>query len=482
MQTAVISNLVEFLSKSVTPFHAVAEMSERLAREGFTELSEQSEWTLSRGKGYFVTRGGSALIAFRVPAEDFSACQMVASHCDSPGFKLKTNHTVNAGEHYTKLSVERYGGPIMSTWLDRPLGVAGRIVVRDGDRARQLLTVNAGEHYTKLSVERYGGPIMSTWLDRPLGVAGRIVVRDGDRARQLLVDTGRAVALIPNMPPHLDRGTADSHKYDLRTDLMPLFAEGKDKDLIKVLAERAGVESDSVLSHELFLYSRDRGELYGEGGEFLAAPRLDDLACVFASLEGIIGAKQSQNMAVHCVFNNEEIGSATREGAGADFLPRTLGRIFSVLGYSTERANSILAGSILLSADNGHALHPNHMEMFDRENSPVLNGGVVIKQSAGKKYMTDAMTYTLVQQLCERGQIPYQVYHNRSDIAGGSTLGCIAVENISVRMADLGLAQLAMHSTLETAGAHDVEHIVRLMENFYGSTIFISDNEFRIEQ
>ncbi len=435
MQTAVISNLVEFLSKSVTPFHAVAEMSERLAREGFTELSEQSEWTLSRGKGYFVTRGGSALIAFRVPAEDFSACQMVASHCDSPGFKLKTNHTVNAGEHYTKLSVERYGGPIMSTWLDRPLGVAGRIVVRDGDRARQLL-----------------------------------------------VDTGRAVALIPNMPPHLDRGTADSHKYDLRTDLMPLFAEGKDKDLIKVLAERAGVESDSVLSHELFLYSRDRGELYGEGGEFLAAPRLDDLACVFASLEGIIGAKQSQNMAVHCVFNNEEIGSATREGAGADFLPRTLGRIFSVLGYSTERANSILAGSILLSADNGHALHPNHMEMFDRENSPVLNGGVVIKQSAGKKYMTDAMTYTLVQQLCERGQIPYQVYHNRSDIAGGSTLGCIAVENISVRMADLGLAQLAMHSTLETAGAHDVEHIVRLMENFYGSTIFISDNEFRIEQ
>lgn len=435
MQTAVISNLVEFLSKSVTPFHAVAEMSERLAREGFTELSEQSEWTLSRGKGYFVTRGGSALIAFRVPAEDFSACQMVASHCDSPGFKLKTNHTVNAGEHYTKLSVERYGGPIMSTWLDRPLGVAGRIVVRDGDRARQLL-----------------------------------------------VDTGRAVALIPNMPPHLDRGTADSHKYDLRTDLMPLFAEGKDKDLIKVLAERAGVESDSVLSHELFLYSRDRGELYGERGEFLAAPRLDDLACVFASLEGIIGARQSQNMAVHCVFNNEEIGSATREGAGADFLPRTLGRIFSVLGYSTERANSILAGSILLSADNGHALHPNHMEMFDRENSPVLNGGVVIKQSAGKKYMTDAMTYTLVQQLCEIGQIPYQVYHNRSDIAGGSTLGCIAVENISVRMADLGLAQLAMHSTLETAGAHDVEHIVRLMENFYGSTIFISDNEFRIEQ
>lgn len=434
MQSKFVDGLISFIDRSVSPYHSVAEMSERLKTAGFTELRENDVWDLTRGKAYFVTRGSSAIIAFKIPETEFSGCQIVASHCDSPSLKLKTNFTVNSKDVYTKLSVEKYGGAILSTWFDRPLAVSGRIMVKDGNKTKQVL-----------------------------------------------VDSERNVVLIPNMPPHLDRNTVDSAKYDMKTDLMPLFAQGKDKDLLKLIAETANVEVENIVSHELFLYNAVKGSFFGSENEFLAAPRIDNLACVYASLQAIIDSKNSKNMAVHCVFNNEEIGSATREGAGSDFLLRVITRVLSVLGYDNEKINTTLASSILLSADNAHALHPNHTEMFDAENYPVLNAGVVIKESSGKKYMTDVISHALVKQLCEDNKISYQVYHNRSDIPGGSTLGCIAIDNFSVKMADIGLAQLAMHSTLETTGTTDIDHMVALLEKFYSATILISDDEFEIE-
>lgn len=415
--------LLDFIDRSPSCFHVIKNVGELLTAAGFARVKETEEWHLESGKGYFVTRNDSSLIAFRLPqTEQPMGFHIAASHSDSPSFKVKEKPESAVEEHYIRLNTEKYGGMILSTWLDRPLSVAGRIAVR-------------GEN----------------------GIVTKTVNVDKD----LLV--------IPNVAIHMNREMNNGVAYHPQTDMLPLFADGSGKQtLLKTVAEAADVEEDSVLGQDLFLYTREKGKFIGADGEFLLAPRLDDLQCVFASVKAFSACAPKQYISVCAVFDNEEVGSGTGQGADSTFLEDTLQRIGEAAGLTGSGYLRLLAGSFLISADNAHAVHPNHPEKADPTNRPYLNGGIVIKYHGSQKYMTDAVSAARLKELCGRAGVPYQTYANHSDIAGGSTLGNISSAHVSVSGADIGLPQLAMHSAVETAGAKDTQYAVCLFREFFG--------------
>ena len=412
--------LLRLIRRSPSPFHAVETLRQQLAEAGYRELREDEPWTLERGGRYLVSRGGTALIAFRVPEGEWRGFLLTASHCDSPTFRVKG--TLAGPENYLRLSVEPYGGMIMSTWMDRPLTLAGRGIFRRGG-----------------------------------GVESRLIYVD----RDLLV--------IPSLAIHMNREVNKHAAFDPKTDLLPLLGLGEDGDaLARLAAESAGAERADLLALELSLCPREPGFVGGAAGELLVSPRLDDLQCVYGCLEGFLQARAGGGMAVYCVFDSEEVGSATRQGADGTLLRETLERICAALG---RRLGEEGPHSMMLSADNAHAVHPNHPEYADPRQRPRLNGGVVIKHNANRRYTTDAMAAALVGELCRRAGVPVQDYANRSDLPGGSTLGAIANTHFSVLTADVGLAQLAMHSACETAGAEDTDHLIRCAAAFYGACL-----------
>jgi aspartyl aminopeptidase len=413
--------LLAFISASPTAFHACRNLAERLAGEGYTELDERDEWPLRAGGRYFVQRNGSALIAFRIPAGGVSGFLMMAAHADSPSFKIKAHAAVPTSGMYTRLNVEKYGGMLCASWMDRPLSVAGRAAVRD---------------------------------------------RDGVTVK--LVNVDRDLLLIPHVAIHMDRSVNDGKKFDPNTDMLPLFgdadaAEGFDA----LIAETLGVPKEDVLATDLFLYPRTPGTVWGAKGEYLSSPRLDDLQCVFACAEGFLRAREGAGTPVLCVFDNEEVGSGTKQGADSSFLEDVLGRICEGMGADLRRC---VAGSFLVSADNAHALHPNHPEYADRNDRPEMNKGIVVKFNANQRYTTDAVSAAAFLELCSRVGVPTQRFTNRADLPGGSTLGNISTAHISVDSVDIGLAQLAMHSAYETAGTKDTEYLLRAAEAFFAST------------
>ena len=407
--------LLKFIQKSPTAFQAVEEMSQRLQKEGFKELKEEKHWDLKAGGNYFVTRNHSAVIAFSIPKKPAWKFHIMASHSDSPALKIKEN---------PEMEVEKA--------------------------------------YIKLNVERYGGMLLAPWFDRPLSVAGRLIVRKNGEIQEKLVAVDKDLLVIPNLAIHMNREVNDGYKYNVQKDMLPLYSDYDGKgSFMKLMAAEADVAEEDILGHDLFLYDRTPGTVWGANEEFISAPRLDDIQCAFASLEGFLRGERKESIAVHCVLDNEEVGSTTKQGAASTFLKDTLMRINMGLGRTQEEYLMTLADSFMVSADNAHALHPNHTDKTDPVNRPVLNGGIVIKYNANQKYCTDGVSAAIFKDICDRAEVPYQPFVNRSDMAGGSTLGNISNTQVPMKTVDIGLAQLAMHSVYETTGAKDTESLAK---------------------
>ena len=411
--------LLDFIDSSPTAWHACANLAARLRAEGYTELPETEHWALRPGAKHYVCRNGSSLIAFRVPKGDFSGFLMMAAHSDSPSFKLRGRPDAPSAGLYTRLSVERYGSMLCAPWLDRPLSVAGRVTVRQD---------------------------------------GRIVTR--------LVDLKRPLAVIPNLAIHMDRTANDGKKYDIKVDMLPLIGSDRAAGRMEALAaEAAGAAPGDLIATDLCLYPCTPGVVFGADEEYIAAPRLDDLQCAFACTEGFLSAQEGKNAPLLCVFDNEEVGSTTKQGANSDFLVDALWRICEALGRNFYQS---VAASFMASADNAHAVHPNHPEYADSQDRPVLNGGIVVKHHANQKYTTDAVTEAVFTEICRGAGVPVQHYSNRADLRGGTTLGNISTAHVSVDSVDIGLAQLAMHSCYETAGALDTDYMIRASRAYFG--------------
>lgn len=431
-----VERLFSFIEASPSPYHAVDNMKKRLEEEGYERLLEGKEWELNVGGRYYVIRGGSSIAAFRIPRNDFAGFQIAASHSDSPSFKIKANPEIEAEGHYVKLNVEKYGGMLCAPWFDRPLSVAGRVIVRDGNN---------------LAVK--------------------------------LVSVERDFLLIPSLAIHMNREANDGYKYNAQKDMLPLYgcdsAKGK---FMEQIAGVAGVQEDQIVGSDLFLYNRMKGSIWGAQDEYISIGKLDDLQCAFASLEGFLTAKDGASIPVHCVFDNEEVGSGTKQGADSTFLKDVLLRIAEGMGRSDGQYLQALANSFMVSADNTHAVHPNYPEKACPTNQPYPNGGVVIKYSANQKYATDGTSSAVFAELLRRAEVPWQTYVNRSDIIGGSTLGNISASQVSLGTVDIGLAQLAMHSPYETGGALDTDYMIRAMRVFYESTVReIGDGVYGLE-
>ena len=416
--------LLEFIQRHPSVYHVIEGQKQRLLEAGYEQLLESRSWTLRPGGKYFLTRNGSALIAFRVPEGAFRGFMILASHSDSPALKIKEN---------PEITVEGM--------------------------------------YKKLNVELYGGALLAPWFDRPLSVAGRLFVRTADGVRMQLVDAGRDLVLIPSLAIHMNREVNAGYAYKVQRDLLPLYGTAESPALLDWLAGEAGIDPSSVVGHDLVVYNRQAPSIWGAGGEFLSSPRLDDLQCGFASLCGFLESGPAACVPVHVVFDNEEIGSATKQGAASGFLEDTLRRIAAGLSLTQAEYLEKLPQSFMLSADNAHGMHPNYVDKCDPVNRPRLGGGVVLKYSGNQKYATDAVSAAIARLLAEKAGETLQVFTNHSDIPGGTTLGNLSAQHVAVKTADVGIAQLAMHSPYETCGSRDTEALVKLARALFSSSL-----------
>lgn len=414
-----IENLCSYLDRSHSVYHAQTGIVEELKKAGYVHLAEQDNWTLVPGGKYYVSRGGTSVLAFRVPEGKPLGFMMSASHCDRPGFKVKENFELASA-------------------------------------------------YTRLAVERYGGLIISTWLDRPLSIAGRVMVETEQGVESRLLNIDRDLLVIPNVAIHMDRTVNEGKKLSVQVDLMPLLGKGN-LDFEAFIAEELGIPREKLLSHDLILYARDRGTCLGVEEELILCPRLDDLQCVYGLLQGFLHMNDPKATPVLCLFDNEEVGSYSRQGAMATFHLDVLRRICEAAGLSEGEYQRVIANSMMVSADNAHGVHPNHPEKAALSSRPRLGEGVVIKYGSG--YATSGISDALLRQLLKKAEVPVQDYFNHSDIAGGGTLGQLALTQVPMFTVDIGLAQLAMHSACETAGTADTGYLIRAMECFFGGRI-----------
>lgn len=430
MSLETAKDLLVFIEKSPSCYHVVQNMKNELSKEGFTEVCEGQYWKLEEGGQYYVSRNGSSLIAFKIPCKTFKSFQIISSHSDSPSFKVKEHPEIEVEQHYIKLNVEKYGSTLYAPWFDRPLSVAGRLLVKEGN---QLLTK--------------------------------------------LVNIDKNLLLIPNLAIHMNRKVNEGYIYNAQKDMLPLFGEASAKGtFIKLLAENAQVKEEAILGSDLFLYNRMKGTFWGANEEYISSAKLDDLQCAFTTFKGFLSGSHPQNVSVFCVLDNEEVGSATKQGAASPFLKDTLARISSAMEKNESEHLMALDASFMISADNAHGVHPNYTDKTDPTNRPYLNQGIVIKYSANQKYTTDGVTAALFKLICKKAEVPYQSYVNRSDMEGGATLGNISNTQVAVNTVDIGLAQLSMHSPYETAGVRDTYYMQKASETFYSSNICAMQN------
>ncbi|MCI8591369.1 MAG: M18 family aminopeptidase [Lachnospiraceae bacterium] len=417
--------LLAFIGESPTPYHAVAAVERRLLAKGFVRLHEAEHWELAAGQGYYVVRGGTSLLAFRVQRPDFTNFQTVLCHSDSPCLRIKENGQMTALKRYARVNVEKYGGLLMAPWLDRPLSAAGRVA---------LETENGLE--------------------------------------ERLVDFDRDLMLIPHVAIHMDRKANEGKKYEVQKDLLPLYGQDLAGDTFMTqLAELAGCRPEQILSSDLIVYNRMEGRIWGAEREFFSSPRIDDLQCAFGGLCAFLGGSHPDTAAVFAVLDHEEVGSRSRQGADSTFLRDCLGRINGAFDRDGEQYLRAVAAGFQISADNAQAVAPSHPEKYDPVNQVFMNDGVVIKYHGEQKYTTDGLSAAVVKRLAAKAGVPVQVYTNHSDVGGGSTLGNLSNSQVSFLGADIGLAQLAMHSPYETAGVRDTEYLVKVLEEYYQSCI-----------
>lgn len=421
MKNEYAQSVLDFIKKSPSCFHAIKNLSDELKQNGFTELSEKNRWNLSENQKYFVTRNNSSIIAFSIPKRDFSGFKITASHSDSPSFKIKENPEMKSNG------------------------------------------------CVKLNVERYGGMLMNPWFDRPLSIAGRVVTNNME---EKLVNFDKDLVMIPNLSIHFSRDANDGHKIITQTEMMPIISLDEKFSLKKLIAENINIEESNILGYDLFLYNRNDGTFWGADDEFIASPKLDDLECVYSTFKGFLNSSktESKNITscnVFAVFDNEEVGSGSRQGADSTFLQDTLKRINICLNRDEQDFMTAIANSFLISADNAHAIHPNYADKSDPINRPKINAGIVIKSNASQKYTSDALSSANFKRICQKASVPYQIFTNNSNVAGGSTLGNISTSHVSILSVDIGLAQWAMHSPFESAGSKDIEYLMKAITTFY---------------
>ena len=425
-----VNELINFIGSCPTCFHNVHLVKGILNNFNFTELNESNKWELEPNKGYYVVRDGASIIAFKT-GNNPTSFHIVASHNDSPSYKLKPSFEYNVGA------------------------------------------------YKKANTEPYGGMIASTWFDRPLGIAGRVLVKTENGVESRLVNLSGHSVVIPSVAIHLTR-SASPQDLNQQNDMLPVLGLTSEENTLQEQLKKCSVFSDDeeILSHDLYLYNKEKGCVAGLDNELIISPQLDDLECVFASLEAFLQAKSDENINVCAIFDNEEVGSGSNHGADSTLLTDVLERICESLNLNKHQ---MYASSMLVSADNAHAVHPAHPEKSDPTNNVHLNKGVVIKYHSGLSYTTDAVSASVFKAICKKADVPYQDYTNRSDLRGGSTLGRIALSKLSITSVDIGLPQLAMHSINEVAGAKDVKYMVYALREFYNTTLEFSGNQINIK-
>ena len=409
-------NLVDFLNNSPSSYNAISTIKEILDQNGYIKLNEGDDYNIVRGNKYYVIRNGSSLISFNVGSKLTTPhLQLTASHSDCPSFVLKPN-----------------------SW-----------VYENG--------------YLKLNTEVYGGAIYYSWFDRPLSIAGRIIYKEDGKVKSSSYVYKKPFCIIPSLAIHLNREVNSDLKLNAQTDLMPLVSLEK-KDIKEFLKEDTNKD---VISYDLFLYPIQEAYVWGDNNEFISGQHLDDLQCAYTCLMGFVNNFNEDNLNVYCCFDNEEIGSSTRQGADSDFLQATLKRVAKSLDIDYYR---LLSKGFMLSCDNAHALHPNHAEKYDQNNRTYMNKGVVIKHES-RAYTSDGLSLGLFINLLDEHKIPYQFFANRSDSRGGSTLGNISNNHSSLLSLDIGLAQLSMHSAIETAGNKDNDYMIEAIKAFYSTQL-----------
>ena len=420
----ILEGLLDFLNHTHSEFNAANNIREILKANGFIELDEKMNFSLEYGKNYFMIRNDSGVIAFKIPSEikeyNFT---IASSHLDSPCLKLKMEKDIFSNG-YHKLNVEKYGGLILSSWLDKPLSLAGRVIIE-----------NNGELETKF------------------------------------IDIDKPLLIIPNVCIHFNREINNGFKYNEEIDLKPIISLGNEENsVLKAISSYLNIDLKNVVTYELNTYNLTKSYVGGLNDEFIMSPRIDNLESAYLSLRGFLESNNN-NISVFAAFNNEEIGSGTYSGADGDFLKNTLKRISNSLNFSENEFLSAIARSFNLSIDNGHAVHPNHPELSDSNSLAYLNKGPIIKFNSNMAYMSDASTSAIVISICKNNDIPYQIFYNKSDVRGGSTLGTLSNSQIGIRTCDIGCAQLAMHSSYETAGSEDAEYMYQLVKAIYNSNL-----------
>lgn len=435
MNNCVASALMKFVDESPSMFHAIANLAKMLSDAGFEEVRMSDAFALKKGGSYFTTNNGSAIIAWKMGSSLKNGFRIIGSHSDSPTFKIKMSPEVYVKNHFLKLNTECYGGAIVSTWFDRPLSIAGRLTLKSKN-----------------------------------------VMMPEVR----LVNIDRNLLIIPNLAIHMNREVNDGFAFNKQKDTLPLLAivngaETKTQGaFISLLAKEMGVREDDILSYDLYLYDRMPGAFVGENNEFFSLPKIDNLGMAHPSIRALIESKNCSFTQVSCVFDNEEIGSATAAGAGSPFLSDVLKRIViaeaKIEGSDEdgfELFQQAIASSFLVSADQAHGLHPNYEEKNDITNFPLMNKGPVVKLSASMSYMSDAVSAAVFREVCNKAGVPCQTFVNRSDMRGGSTIGPIAMGNLNIRCVDVGNPILSMHSIRELGGVSDQEYIEKAFKQFY---------------
>ncbi len=423
------TELIDFIYNSPSPYHVVSNISNTLLTNGFEELKLTDKWKIEKGKKYFTTKNGSAIFAFTTGNNDLpsSGIKMISAHSDSPGFKIKPNPEILVEKKLLKLNTEVYGGPILMSWLDRPLSIAGRVSLKSKN------------------------PLFPD---------------------HKYIDFKKPILIIPNLAIHLNRSVNDGVALNRQKDMLPLMGVindtfEKENYLLKLLADQLGVNTEDIIDFDLTLYEYEKGCIMGINDEFISSPKLDDLAMVHAGLKALINATNNTNTQMLCIFDNEEVGSQTKQGAGSPVLSNILKRINFGLGYDEDDLYRMIYNSFMISADMAHSIHPNQTEKHDPVLHPVMNGGPVIKIHANQKYTTDGDSGAVFETICKKADVPYQKFVNRSDMEGGSTLGNVSLSQIDLRSVDIGNPMLAMHSVRELAGVKDHLYITRAFETFY---------------
>ena len=423
--------LLDLFNNSYNEYFAISNIKKLLDENGFICLLENEKYEISLGKSYYILRDGSSIIAFKVPEKlDELYFKIVASHSDSPVLKIKENPTV----------------------------------IENG--------------YNKLKVEKYGGMIVSSWLDKPLGIAGRVCYKNGNAITTRLVNFPTNL-IIPNVAIHQNRDINNGFIYNPQIDLLPILGLGNN-DLFKELLDSTKNNEEEILSYDLNLYNKEKAVLGGINNEFIYSPKEDNLVSAYISILSLISSISYDGISLGVVFNNEEVGSSSLNGADSDFLATNLKRISKSLGFSNDELSRALVKSYLVSLDNAHAIHPNHPEMSDNKNNCLINEGVVIKHNSNMLYTSEAISTAIIKLIASKENISLQTFFNRADARGGSTLGNISLTHVSIRSVDLGIPQLAMHSNYEVMGSKDTINAYKLLKALFNSKIKIEGENVTI--